>query len=595
MQLTRKQDRARTAGDYARVIAGPGSGKTTLLVARAAYLLENPGARLAMVTFAKAAAWEMKARLEAHTDADRVMVATFDAFARRQAKPFLGGYRPPRPFEKQILVRRAISESKAGFDEDSAQQVIDALSGRLDMSRTDPEQLRLYEAYCRLMDDDGVMDFAQLAKRCVGWIGDGTVPPLEVDHILIDEFQDTSAVQMAWAEEHWRRGIGMTVVGDDDQSIYGFRQALGFSGMEYFRRETGAQDYMLDDCFRCSPEVIRVSQQLIRSNLSRLSKQIRSKAQAGGTAMVRALPSALDEVTEAVSWAKGILGTGERTLAIVCRTNQALDLYESVLRGDGVPVRRLGGSSIWDQTGAGVMLNLAEAATSRRPDDAVSVINALAWKGVEDGVCQRYRQLMNARGLFVETEGDAEFDEHGVSEFAQLFGLWAYLCAEGQEKPALDSMFSWVRRQTDRAIDIRTAAVARDALTPSDEGRDTLAMRVARIRQQGAKGEDNEAGVCDLLTLHAAKGMEWDSVWMGRCNEGVIPSSQALDAEFEGDIGMVEEERRLFYVGMTRARRLLVMGHTAHEQSRFVTETGLKTTVVAAGEAQAVYARGVDS
>lgn len=595
MELTRKQDRARTAGDYARVIAGPGSGKTTLLVARAAYLLENPGTRLAMVTFAKAAAWEMKARLEAHTDADRVMVATFDAFARRQAKPLLGGYRPPRPFEKQLLVSRAIREANVAFDVDTATSIIEALSARLDHSRTSGENRRLYEAYCRLMDDDGVMDFAQLAKRCVEWLGDGTVAPLGVDHILIDEFQDTSEVQMAWAKEHWRRGIGMTVVGDDDQSIYGFRQALGYTGMEYFRGETGAQDYMLDDCFRCSPQVIRASQTLIRSNLGRLDKTIRSKAPAGGTVMLRESASALDEVAEAVTWAKGVLGTGEKTLAVLCRTNQSLDLYEAELKGEGVPVRRIGGSSLWDQAGAGVVLNLAEAVSSRRAEDAVSVINALAWKGVDDQLCQRYRRLMDNQGLFVEPEGDPELDEAGVSEFAQMFTLWAHLCVERQDKAVLNAIFSWVAAQTDRSMDIRTAAVARDVLAPGDGSTDTLAMRVARIRQQGGKAQENEAGVCDLLTLHAAKGMEWDAVWMGRCNEGVIPSSQAMDAEFEGDTHMIEEERRLFYVGMTRARRLLVMGCTGDESSRFVGETGLEPDVVPADRAEAVYAQGVDS
>lgn len=574
MGLSNKQDRARTGGDYVRVIAGPGSGKTTLLVARTKFLLEQPGSVVGLVTFANPAAQEMRERLSTRVDVSRVKVSTFDAFARQQFYPFLNGRRPPKFFERQILIRRAIQDSGSAFDEETAASVIEELNCRLYPEESAEECVELFEVYRELMEEDGLIDFGEVARQVVLKMMSGEIEPIGVTHLLVDEFQDTAPVQLAWLAEHWRQGIRVTVVGDDDQSIYGFRHAMGNEGMNEFASQTNAEDYFLDECYRCAPEIVEISGKVIENNLARIPKKIKSMAPAGGEVKHARYDEMEDQFEALDGWIKEIRAERPgQTIGILARTNRGLDDVEAMLRVGEYKYRRIGGKSIWDTQGAGLLLGLAELATFRTHIEAPNAANALAWAQVPQGTVAEYRQHIIDRGLFAGLPGRLA-DDSRVSGLHEQMAIWAGMIIDGMEGPALNCIAAWVTDHARTAVDSKTAWIAAKALKGNPSSKATLAQRIRSVAMGSGKADESDPDVIDIATMHGAKGMEWDGVWLTGADEPGIPGKQALETEANGSIHEIEEERRLFYVAMTRAKRRLWIA-SAKRPSRFVVEAGL--------------------
>src|SRR5690554_4528047 len=177
MSLSEKQQAAATASGHARVIAGPGSGKTTLLLARTAHLLEQPGVRVGMVTFANTAAREMRERMSGEVDLSRVQVNTFDAFARGQVRHLIEGRRPPRLYEQKIAVTRAISQSGVSVEVEKAEEIIARLSARMYPDDAPSDEYRLFSTYQDLLVQDGLIEFSEVARSAVQGLRDGSVEP----------------------------------------------------------------------------------------------------------------------------------------------------------------------------------------------------------------------------------------------------------------------------------------------------------------------------------------------------------------------------------------------------------------------------------
>jgi superfamily I DNA/RNA helicase len=574
MGLSVKQDRARTGGDYVRVIAGPGSGKTTLLVARTKFLLERPGSVVGLVTFANPAAQEMRERMSGRVDMNRVKVSTFDAFARQQFYPFLNGRRPPKYFERQILIRRAIAECASGFDEETAGEVIEELNCRLHPEEGSPECVELFQVYQELMEADGLIDFAEVARQAVLKMMSGEIEPIPVTHLLVDEFQDTAPVQLAWLAEHWKRGIKVTVVGDDDQSIYGFRHAMGNEGMNEFASKTSAEDFFLDECYRCAPEIVEISGKVIGNNLARIPKKIKSMASPGGVVTHGRFDEMEDQFKALDSWIKEIRAEGPgQTIGILARTNRGLDDIEAMLRVGEYKYRRIGGKSIWETQGAGLLLGLAELATFRTELEVPNAANALSWAQVPQNLVEQYRRHISDHGLFSGLPGSLQ-DDGRVKGFHEQLAMWAGMIVGGQEAPALSCIAAWVTDHARTAVDSKTAWVAAKALKGNPSSKATLAQRIRSVAMGNGKADESDPDVIDIATMHGAKGMEWHGVWLTGADEPGIPGKQALETEANGSIHEIEEERRLFYVAMTRAKRWLAMASNKRP-SRFVVEAGL--------------------
>lgn len=575
MALSQKQDRARTGGDYVRVIAGPGSGKTTLLVARTSFLLESPEAVVGLVTFANPAAQEMRERLTGNVDMNRVRVSTFDAFARQQFMPFLNRRRPPKYFERQILITRAIRESGSDFDLERAGEVIDEMNNRLyPGEKAEAECVDLFEKYQDLMEKDGLIDFAEIARQVVLGLQSGIIPPLEVTHLLVDEFQDTAPVQLAWLEQHWKRGMKITVVGDDDQSIYGFRSAMGNEGMNRFASETNAEDYFLDECYRCAPEIIDIAGKVIANNLSRIQKNIASMTPTNGDIRHAQYEEMQDQFEALDGWIKEIRAESSGlTIGVLARTNRGLDDIEAMLRVGEYKYRRIGGKSIWDTQGAGLLLGLAELAAFRTYIEAPSAANALSWAQVPQDLVNRYRDHITSKGLFSGLPGYLKEDSR-VTAFHDQLATWANMIIDGLDGPALKCIAAWITDHARVAVDAKTAWIAANALKGQPGTKASLPQRIRAVAMANGKSDESDPDVIDIATMHGAKGMEWDGVWITGANEPGIPGKQALQTEHDGSFHEIEEERRLFYVALTRAKRWLSIA-SSKKPSRFVVEAGL--------------------
>lgn len=574
MALSRKQDQARTGGDYVRVIAGPGSGKTTLLVARTSFLLEQAGAVVGLVTFANPAAQEMRERLTGNADMTRVRVSTFDAFARQQFMQFLNGRRPPKYFERQILISRAISESGSDFDPETAARVIDEMNDRLHTEEAEAECADLFETYRDLMEKDGLIDFAEVARQVVLGLQAGTIQPLQVTHLLVDEFQDTSPTQLAWLEQHWRRGVKVTVVGDDDQSIYGFRSAMGNDGMNRFASETNAEDYFLDECYRCAPEIIDIAGRVIANNLSRIKKNITSMAPPGGNIRHAKYDEMQDQFEALDRWINEIRAESTGlTIGVLARTNRGLDDLEAMLKVGEYKYRRIGGKSIWETQGAGLLLGLAELATFRTSIEAPNAANALSWAQVPQNLVNQYRNHIIGKGLFARLPGYLREDAR-VTGFHEQLANWSNMIMDGLDGPAMNCIAAWITDHSRTATDYKTAWIAASALKGHPKSKATLAQRIRSVTMGSGKADESDPEVIDIATMHGAKGMEWDGVWITGANEPGIPGKQAIQTELAGSFHEIEEERRLFYVALTRAKRWLSIA-SSKKPSRFVVEAGL--------------------
>lgn len=579
MKLSPQQEAARTAGDYARIVAGPGSGKTTLLVARTQYLVERHGARVGLVTFANAAAAEMRARLQGVVAADDVEVATFDAFARRQMLHKLQGRRPPRGFESKIMIRRALQETQLPLEEKEAALYIEELHHYLNPEQAHPTAWQLYEAYQSLMTRDGLIDFAEIARQSVHGMRAGEVQPIPVTHLLVDEYQDTAPIQYAWMEEHWTRGVKVTVVGDDDQSIYGFRQALGYKGMEDFAEATGAETHPIEGCYRCAPEIIEASGALIAHNRGRLDKTVRSMLNIEGEVSAGwiANPKMRMQVLER------FIGLDRDVTGILARTNRVLDGIELYLSTHRYVVHRSGGNSFWDVPSNALMLALIEAACLPTEDSATALTNALSWADVSEQRVAAYRSHLMRNGLFAPLP-ESLARAPVVRGLHEEFAIWADAADSGVEFVLVDGVTDWLTSHASNKQEARAAAAAGRALQ-----RDSDQSLLQRVLSAG-RGGRNQAGVTpepdpqaigtvELATMHGAKGREWSSVWIANADEEVVPSKHALA---EGVVG-IEEERRLFYVAMTRAKRRLFIACST-DPSRFITQAGLSVERYAEAE-----------
>ena len=580
MALNIKQQRAQRAQGHTRIIAGPGTGKTTLLIARCEHLLKDPKARLGLVTFATAAADEMRQRLNDGCSSKRVTVSTFDALARQQVMSTIRGRRPPRAFEKRLLIQKTMAHLGSDMNEDQASELIQRLDTYLKPeSESDNElELEFYDTYRGFLEQDGLMDFCEIARLAVTKMADGEIPCLGVTHLLVDEFQDTSPIQMEWLQAHWEAGVEITTVGDDDQSIFGFRQAMGYPGMEIFGLSTGASDFVLDGCYRCAPEIISAANALIANNRERLPKQIQSLTAPGGKVRHWVFESDEHEFVALNAFIQNATEHGpEKTIAILARNNYVLDAVEAQLRIAGVHLRRVGGRSIWDKPGGSLMLNLVELATQSGPNRLGTLMTVLRWAHAGEAVMNDYRDYISANGWFAGLPETAQKDRV-IHHFADVFTTWASMIHEGLAEPALDCMQDWIDANCRTNEESKVSKLAAQSLRP--RAGQSLRARMAQIQQSQSRGKNApDTPLVELITMHGSKGCEWESVWITGAREGVVPSKPSLMSEFDGDLLVIEEERRLFYVATTRAKRVLVIAATQTSPSRFCAETQLRALV----------------
>lgn len=555
--LNPQQARAVNAVGHCVVLACPGSGKTRVLSMRAASLLSgHPEGRLCAVTFTRDAAQELKTRILdqcGRYHARRIAVGTFHSIAYAQLKRSgrQGNTRILSDSERLALLRRCRDASGAKIALDALARLIDAAKATLAEADLPPPADAVYELYQEALLRDGAMDFFDIMLRALRLMREGALRPLPVRWLLVDEAQDMDEVQMLWVLEHAKRGVEITLVGDDDQSLYGFRHALGHAGLKQVQTSLSASVIQLPINYRCATAILSHAARLIAHNADRAPKDIRPHRQDEGEIGLTRYSTRWAEARAMSREAARVEGTW----AILARTNAILDHAEAALALSNVKYTRLGGGSLWDGRAGAVFLGLLRAI-----DDGgwMGIANALHACGIDARPLADATEYDPYGALDAVVRDIPEDKRHVINSLRDSLPQWMEQAKRGRATLVVHAAAAWLARNIPGSM-LDTLGLLETCFAGMSG---TLAQRLALASRNQRQRQQTHR--ISIMTLHASKGLEFDNVWILGCEEGVLPHAE----------GSTEEERRLMYVGITRARHRLHISHVtgAAPPSRFIRE-----------------------
>jgi DNA helicase-2/ATP-dependent DNA helicase PcrA len=611
------------------VLAGAGSGKTRVLVHRIAWLVQVEQASpwsILSVTFTNKAAYEMRARIEQLLGIapQGMWVGTFHGLAHRLLRAHWREAGLAEQFQildsddQQRLVKRVIRE--LGLDENQwapkqAQWWINAQkdeglrpqniqpAGDLYLST----MVRIYEAYEQACNRAGAVDFAELLLRSLELWRDN--PALREQyrarfkHILVDEFQDTNAVQYAWLRHLAGKTPSLMVVGDDDQSIYGWRGARIENIQQFQTDYPNAEMIRLEQNYRSTATILKAANALIGNNSGRLGKELWTDGNEGEPIALYAGFNEQDEarfIVERIE--QGIRdGLARSEMAILYRSNAQSRVLEEALLRSGIPYRIYGGQRFFERAEIKNAMAYLRLMANRGDDGALERIINLPTRGIGDKTVELLRQQAREQDVSMWQAACDLIDNKGLpGRAANAVQGFLVLIEEMAERAEGLPLYSQTQIAIEHSGLLRfheqekgdkaqarvenleeLVSAARgfenDMADEEEEGDVLLAFLAHASLEAGETQADRFEDSVQLMTLHSAKGLEFPLVFMAGVEEGLFPHKMSLE-----DPGRLEEERRLAYVGITRAMQQLVItwaetrrlygSETFNKVSRFVRE-----------------------
>ncbi|MCJ8338527.1 MAG: DNA helicase II [Pseudomonadales bacterium] len=594
------------------VLAGAGSGKTRVLIHRIAWLVQtediSPYSILA-VTFTNKAAREMRSRIEQllGVNPQGMWVGTFHGLAHRILRTHWRDANLQQNFqimdsEDQHRLLKRICKDMALDDKQwpakqfqwfiNAQKDEGLRSKHIERSNDATQQLmvKVYQAYEESCERGGMIDFGELLLRCLELLRD-LKPSLLMHYqerfryILVDEFQDTNAIQYAWLRLLTGHERKLMAVGDDDQSIYGWRGAKIENIQTFSDHFPGAATVKLEQNYRSTSTILSAANAVIANNTGRLGKQLWTEGADGDKISLYAAFNEQDEarfiVGQIQKWQEQ--GNLRSESAILYRSNaQSRVMEESLIRA-GVPYKIYGGHRFYDRLEIKNAIAYMRLVANREDDTAmervinvpsrrigtrtIEVIRAQAraedismWRAANEVVeykkiparaseaLQGFLNLVNQ--LDSDTQGTKleELADHAI----QLSGLVEHHLKEKGEKAQsrienLEELVNAAKQFNSQWVNVEEeSAEAGEFTTPLAAFLDQAALDAGE-----AQADENQDSV-QLMTLHSAKGLEFPLVFMVGMEEGLFPGNKSIE-----EAGRLEEERRLCYVGITRAMKQL--------------------------------------
>ena len=613
------------------VLAGAGSGKTRVLVSRLAWLVKEkniPLQSILAVTFTNKAAGEMKARLSQllGMSLGGLWVGTFHGLCHRFLRRHYREANLPEQFhvadsdDQLKMIKRIISSLNLDEERWPAKQAQSFINSRKDEGlrakhlqggqweygpmRTLTEIYRAYEKACQTA---GIIDFAELLLRAHELLRDNQELLAHYQQrfqaILVDEFQDTNAIQYAWIRLLAGDTASVTAVGDDDQSIYGWRGAKVENINQFTRDFPNTQIIRLEQNYRSTETILNAANALITNNRSRMGKELWTQSKEGEKIVVYGAFNELDEarfVAERISMVINQAGRTASEVAILYRSNaQSRVLEEALLRG-GIAYRIHGGVRFFERAEIKDTLAYLRLLANENDDTAFERVVNFPVRGIGEKTLEELRLLAKTEQISLSQAAERVLSEnrlstraaHALAQFTQLIedlrnstksleldeqiaavingsGLFAHFSKTKQDKS--ESRLENLQELVNAAKQFR---YDRD---PEDE----LPVLVAFLTHASLEAGEMQAAEHEhsvhLMTFHAAKGLEFPFVFLVGMEEGVFPSRQSVE---EPD--RLEEERRLCYVGMTRAMEQLFLTYAEvrrqygreeyHRPSRFLRE-----------------------
>ena len=594
------------------VLAGAGSGKTRVLVHRIAWLMQAEGVSpfgILAVTFTNKAAREMRSRIEELLEqpAGNMWVGTFHGLAHRLLRMHWREANLPENFhimdsdDQLRLIKRLCRALSVDEERWPPRQIQWYINGQKDeglraahiehhgdeYTRT---MLTVYAAYEDACNRGGMVDFGEILLRAHElWRNNPQI--LEhyqrrFRHVLVDEFQDTNAIQYAWLRMLASGNNRMMVVGDDDQSIYGWRGARIENIQQFSRDFPDAQTVRLEQNYRSTNTILKAANVLIANNQGRLGKELWTD---GGDGEAISLYEAFNEQDEArfiVDRLQDWLNTGNRLsdAAILYRSNaQSRELEDALLRV-AMPYRIYGGHRFYERLEIRNALAYLRLLLNRNDDTAMERVINVPTRGIGTRTIETLRQIAREQNLSLwqaccfalenkvfpgraanaieaflqlitgldETTSEMDLGQR-TEEVIRRSGLVPHHQKEGGEKAQarlenLDELINATRAFSDEYLSERDAASDSDEEAPA-EASQVLAdfLDQAALDAGDAQASEHEDAV-QMMTLHSAKGLEFALVFIAGMEEGLFPHKMSME-----NLSGLEEERRLCYVGITRA------------------------------------------
>ncbi|WP_037588207.1 UvrD-helicase domain-containing protein [Stenoxybacter acetivorans] len=616
----------------ALVLAGAGSGKTRVLTTRIAWLLQTHQASvhsILAVTFTNKAAKEMQTRLSAMLPISvRAMwLGTFHGLCHRFLRLHYREALLPKDFQildsgdqlsliKRLLKNLNIAEtvlaprSLQGFI--NAQKEAGLRAGQLQADSSDPHSRKMiecYAAYDEICQREGVVDFAELMLRSFELLSNNaalrTHYQNRFNHILVDEFQDTNKLQYAWLKLLAGEHAAVFAVGDDDQSIYRFRGANVGNMTTFLREFQAAAPIKLEQNYRSDGYILIAANAVIAHNAERLGKDLRTDANVGEKIRFLAANNDGEEAQFVVDEAKTLHreGIDYAQMAVLYRSNAQSRILEQTLFRAGVPYKIYGGLRFYERQEIKHALAYLRLAINPHDDNALlRVINVPARgigtrtvENIQAAATDENISLWQSACAFAKKQAKVSAFIHIIKQLQeqaqtenlpQLMtavihdsGLMAhYRNQKGEHQERIDNLEELVNSalvfnpHESSFFEILQTSEAGEALLSENEiASPTFAAQAFLSNAALESGEhqaENGKDAVQLMTIHAAKGLEFTTVFLTGMEEGLFPSEYSL-AERKG----LEEERRLMYVAITRARKRLYISmaqqRMLHGQTHF--------------------------
>ena len=601
-----QQQAVHSDAPYNLILAGAGSGKTRVLIHRLAYLLETQhlySQELLAVTFTNKAAAEMRLRTELllKRPCGNLWMGTFHGIAHRILRKHWDVAQLPQSFQiidsdDQIrIIRRLLTAMDFNEKEFSPRQVQWFINhhkenGQRAQNITSDDFLQEknrqvyqeYDQYCRRL---GLVDFAELLLRTHELLVEN--PALlqhyqqRFKHILVDEFQDTNTLQNTWLRLLAGDQGQLFVVGDDDQSIYGWRGARYENIQDFTRDYPAVQIIRLEQNYRSTGRILAAANALIAHNTRRLGKELWTEHPQGEAITVYNAINELDEARFVMGYIEQLIQTeiNLAEIALLYRSNAQSRVLEDALISRGIPYRIYGGLRFFDRAEIKDVLAYVRLAANPLDDASFERIVNVPARGIGEKSLAKIRDLAKTRQCslwqaigsaqtllpprtyqslsqfvaFIEVIKEKLLSEklREIFQYAMTASqLLSHYQKEGQEKilnreenlqELLNACDQFYARYDPEEGDVVTAFIAHSALDAQGENLDQKAVDPSKCVQ--------------LMTLHSAKGLEFQVVFLCGLEEGLFPHKLSLE-----EAGL-EEERRLCYVGITRAKQRLFLSY----------------------------------
>ena len=572
------------------VLAGAGSGKTRVITERIAALVERhvPEDAITAVTFTNKAAREMRERLQQRLgkQADKLRICTFHSLGlsivrehaeligrRSNVSVFAGG-------EQRAALKSVLSDMKLAADVDQVDRMLSRISqlksGLIEVH--DNQLAEICERYDLLLERMNAVDFDDLLVLPIRLLNEHEdVRALwrsRARHFLVDEYQDSSRTQYQWVQLLVPEDGNLTVVGDDDQSIYGWRGAEIKNLFQLQRDYPSLTTIRLEENYRSTGSILDASNSLIAKNSERLGKTLRSNLGQGKPVRVWESPNPEEEAHRVTGDIRAVRATTDDGkwdhFCVLYRASYQARAMELALREAKVPYHVSGGLSFFDRAEIQDLLSYLRLIANF--DDDLAFMRAIGRprRGIGDKGLGDLGLFAMAHSVpMIEACLHDELDHKKADtlrEFGEMLVALEFQFKHGEPDEAFDAVLDLTHLEA--AIRAEAAEESQAEMRMGNlmemrrwwmvhaENGGSLAEFLQHIFLKADQKDDDPTGQVRLMTVHAAKGLEFDNVYVIGMEEGIFPHKNAVEEN------RMEEERRLMYVAMTRARYRLTLSYT---------------------------------